>query len=1101
MRKCGVFKPWTWMLGLWLGFSGTVWGATFTVTSISDDGATTSIVGTIRWAVAQANANVDLDTIEFNTTSMGGNSITVYAPLTITYPVIIDGGQTVLLGQVTGSDLLIYVLSSAAGTTVKDIALVRALRGIQALGQITVTGCRIGTDWANTTGLGNTDGIYLSNASSSVIGAAGVANRNVLVGNSNSGLYISSGSGYMVKNNCIGVLADGITRMSNPTGIYAFTIARSRIGGDMNLGEGNVIAGNANYHIQIAGSSSIGNTICGNIIGVGADQTTSYSNNSNGIQIDSGPGNFIGLPLSGYHNVIAGTARNGIYLNGTSRNIVQNNYIGINALGNTGIANGSAGLYLWLSSNNLVGGRVQAGYLERNYISAFTKNIDSYNADANTICGNYIGTDITGMLPAKSASGTGIYLAGNWNLIGGNNPASGDSWRNVMAGASTQVTIYSGIGNTIAGNYIGLNAAGTAAVSGSVTGIWISYWCTQTQIGGTSFNERNVISGNTGAGILLASTTSLTSPRHVVTGNYINTSADGTALVATGSSTTYGVNFNTGTDIRVGGNTLPEANYICAPATGTGVYINGANVFGNTLVGNFIGVLPDGSKQSALMNYGINVINTRGHWIGLPNGGAGNLVTMAQTGILLTGATVSGIGMFGNTVCGNSTAGITLASSANNSMPAPVIITATTGTISGTSQANAYVEVFRAESGAIGSALQQVGYTTADGSGNWSLTPSGFTTGDPVAALASDANNNTSAYSVPYILTPTPTVTRTYTVTRTATLTATVTPTPSPTSTLTVTRTHTATTTPTFTITPTTTPTVTRTTTPTATNTHTGTDTPTHTATATPTPTSTDTVTATVTSTISETATPTLTATLSMTETFTATTTGTITETPTHTQTATATTTATITPTSTHTPLNTSTSTATVTTTPTITTTFSPTVTGTITGTVTPTATVTTTATFTPTATFTATVTLTGTVTPLLSVTATPTVTSTMGVPSATCTALVTSTPTLTATEVVLQATPTPEKRLGQGGGYAAPNPFFPGRGQSMRLFFTLQNESGGYSVRIFTLQSRLVRTLNNTREWDGRDQNGHMVESGLYIYQIAAGSEKASGTVVLLAH
>ena len=108
-------------------------------------------------------------------------------------------------------------------------------------------------------------------------------------------------------------------------------------------------------------------------------------------------------------------------------------------------------------------------------------------------------------------------------------------------------------------------------------------------------------------------------------------------------------------------------------------------------------------------------------------------------------------------------------------------------------------------------------------------------------------------------------------------------------------------------------------------------------------------------------------------------------------------------------------------------------------------------------------------------------------------------TPTATAGNTATFTPNIPEKRLGQGGGYAEPNPFFPQRGQKARFLFSLDNPYSYYKIRIFTIKNRLIRTLDNLREWDGRDNRGQTLESGVYIYQIESGNRHESGTVVLL--
>jgi hypothetical protein len=81
--------------------------------------------------------------------------------------------------------------------------------------------------------------------------------------------------------------------------------------------------------------------------------------------------------------------------------------------------------------------------------------------------------------------------------------------------------------------------------------------------------------------------------------------------------------------------------------------------------------------------------------------------------------------------------------------------------------------------------------------------------------------------------------------------------------------------------------------------------------------------------------------------------------------------------------------------------------------------------------------------------------------------------------------------------GYAAPNPFLPMRGQT--TWFYLNERPGSSTVRIFNLKGHQVRTLANSLEWDGRDDEGAWCEGGLYLYQIEIPGKRKSGQVVLI--
>jgi len=85
------------------------------------------------------------------------------------------------------------------------------------------------------------------------------------------------------------------------------------------------------------------------------------------------------------------------------------------------------------------------------------------------------------------------------------------------------------------------------------------------------------------------------------------------------------------------------------------------------------------------------------------------------------------------------------------------------------------------------------------------------------------------------------------------------------------------------------------------------------------------------------------------------------------------------------------------------------------------------------------------------------------------------------------------------GGGFATPNPFTPATGQKAFFNFYLKNMLAPFSIQIYTLRGRLIRTITTSREWDGRNDSGQLVEGGLYIYQISAEGKRVSGTVVLI--
>src|SRR5438128_863891 len=83
-------------------------------------------------------------------------------------------------------------------------------------------------------------------------------------------------------------------------------------------------------------------------------------------------------------------------------------------------------------------------------------------------------------------------------------------------------------GNVVVGNYLGTNAAGTAATANGNAGVGIS--SSNNTIGGTTAADRNVISGNTAYGVEISGGAS----NNIVLGNYVGVDASGSSAIANG---------------------------------------------------------------------------------------------------------------------------------------------------------------------------------------------------------------------------------------------------------------------------------------------------------------------------------------------------------------------------------------------------------------------------------------------------------------------------------------------------------------------------------------------------------------------------------------
>jgi hypothetical protein len=222
---------------------------------------------------------------------------------------------------------------------------------------------------------------------------------------------------------------------------------------------------------------------------------------ANGLAIAAGNSTVKGLVINRFGG-------NGIRLNGNNNNVIQGNYIGTNITGTADLGNtsGFGGVFISVSSNNLIGGTTAAA---RNIISGNDGlGIWIGRGTGNVVQGNYIGTDVTGTADLGNSSGVFIDSSSN-NTIGGTLPGarnliSGNNSSGVSIGRSNAINPVS-TGNLVQGNYIGTNANGTAALGNGSQGVDIQSNASNNTIGGTASDAGNTIAFNGSDGISVAS--------------------------------------------------------------------------------------------------------------------------------------------------------------------------------------------------------------------------------------------------------------------------------------------------------------------------------------------------------------------------------------------------------------------------------------------------------------------------------------------------------------------------------------------------------------------------------------------------------------------
>jgi hypothetical protein len=422
-------------------------------------------------------------------------------------------------------------------------------------------------------------------------------------------------------------------------------------------------------------SASNGNTICFNIGGgyQTINATSGYTINHS-ITIDgTSQTGFSGAPLIEINGAGAGTGisglnvtagnvtikglivnrfgGDGIILNNNGGNTVQGNYVGTNSAGTADFGNGASGIGV-ATPNNTIGGTTAA---ERNIVSGNNGTgiaVTGSGASGNTIEGNYIGTNASGSAAVgNGADGILLTNAPN-NTIGGttgvtpNGSCTGAC--NLSSGnGANGIGIWqsSASGNTVKGNYAGVNVAGTSPLPNGDIGFEAQDAPNNT-IGGATAAERNIFSGNLGAGVSL---TGSAATGNIVQGNFIGPDVTGQVGMGNhkmgvnigspdgGSSNAHNNTIGGTSGITPSGSCTGACNVISSNAW-NGVYISGSNGGSNQILGNHIGVSVSGGISMGNVLDGIGIISSPSNAIGGPSTSARNIISAnGGNGIVIIG--------------------------------------------------------------------------------------------------------------------------------------------------------------------------------------------------------------------------------------------------------------------------------------------------------------------------------------------------------------------------------------------------------------------------------------------------------------------------------
>ena len=158
----------------------------------------------------------------------------------------------------------------------------------------------------------------------------------VINGFGGDGVFISGGGGNVLEGNYVGLNANGDGAVGNAQTGVRIESANNRIGGRL-IAQRNVISGNTGRDIMagvmIVGALATGNVVQGNFIGLDATGMFPFGNHGRGVTVHDAPGNYIGGVEPGAGNLIAGNRATGVRLWGRADgNYVLGNWIGVNKL-------------------------------------------------------------------------------------------------------------------------------------------------------------------------------------------------------------------------------------------------------------------------------------------------------------------------------------------------------------------------------------------------------------------------------------------------------------------------------------------------------------------------------------------------------------------------------------------------------------------------------------------------------------------------------------------------------------------------------------------------------------------------------------------------
>ena len=527
--------------------------STFTVSNTNDSGQ-----GSLRQAILQLDSdnNTTPDTISFQ---LSGNTLSQYrvalqTPLApIFRPVTIDARS--LEANVPGANGPVFELvGNAAGSKAVGLQVYTTNATVEGLAIGGFAGGGVQVDGSVNNGVGGGFNDVLANLS------VGVTNADNVNANGSFGIELTNGAHNNTLQSDVVAGNQGTGVLINGSGTNSNVLLSDFVGNDTvghwfrNSGYGIAVTGGASYN-SIITSYSVDSGNAGVYFGPGSSgnlvsASDLQNNGANAVEIDGASSNTVMSSSLIYSN------NTGIWIHSEPGYNAINNVIGSASPGSGDVISGNANWGVYISDPGSTG---------------------------NVVQNDFIGTDGTGESAWPNAfNGVDIVNGASYNTIGGTTANT----RDVISGNANEGVLIFGSHNTVAGDYIGVDASGTKALGNGDNGVLLGSGAVANLIGGTTSQASNVISGNASHGVHV---TDVGTDYNTIHADFIGTNAAGTAALPNHDGV-----------VIVGGAThTAVVGDVISGNRSDGVYISGGGTSYNHVWDDFIGVDGTGENPSA----------------------------------------------------------------------------------------------------------------------------------------------------------------------------------------------------------------------------------------------------------------------------------------------------------------------------------------------------------------------------------------------------------------------------------------------------------------------------------------------------------------------